>query len=178
VRAAAVLGKLMFLTNVCLFFAPTLVAQAQQRPMTVCEFMQQIKKLDGHIVSVRGLLVLNESDLRGATPDYLTAQCPGFKRSRVEIKINYPDTWFLEKPPKGYHVDAASFRRAYRVIKATLKNGNVTDRWIATIVGQVSSVGPWPPPPPNEHVTLEDHGDAEIVIAGIYDLEGPPSHDI
>lgn len=164
------LKEIAFLTGVFWLSAPVVRAKPRQQPMTVCELMQHINALDGHIVSVRGPLVLHGSDVDDASPDYMVAQCPALKSKRVEIKIEYPDTWFLRKPPRGYRADRDSFLRAGKVIKATLKDGKITDRWIATIVGQANSVAPAPPFPPTMRVTLEDRGDAQIVIEGIYDL--------
>jgi len=114
--------------------------------------------------------MMHETNPDGATPDYMVAECPSNKR--VQVKVEYPDTWFLKKPPKGYRVDEESFRRAWEVIIGTLKHGRVKDRYVATVMGQAyrPPFPSSPPPPPKVHVTMEGTWDAGIVISGIYDV--------
>jgi hypothetical protein len=141
--------------------------------MTVCDFVRQIKALNERIVSVRGVLKMHETDLEGATPDYLSAVCPDLKKGTIIVKVQYPDTWFLEKPPKGYRVDKDSFLRAQKVVMSTLKAGKVKDRYMATITGQAYAPPSPSSPPSGLEVTREGSYDAGLVIEGIYDVEVP-----
>lgn len=141
--------------------------------VTVCDFVKQIDVLNGRIVRVRGILKMYETDPEGATPDYLVATCPNLKKGIVKVKVEYPDTWFLEKPLKGYRVDKDSFLRAHKVVMSTLKDGKVKDRYIATIAGQAYAPPPPSAPPPGLHVTPEGSYDAGIVIEGIYEVKIP-----
>lgn len=157
---------------IVLFPFPAVAAPQKQR-ITVCEFVRQIKALNGHIVSVRGVIKMAETDPDGATPDYLSATCSNLKKGIVEVRVEYPDVWFLKKPPKGYRLDKGSFLRAQKIVMSTLKDGKVRDRYIATITGLAFSPSPKTIPPPGIHITREGSYDAGIVIEGIYDLGIP-----
>lgn len=148
------------LAAISLFPLPAVAAPPRGEPMSVCDFVRQIKALDGRMVKVRGILHMVGTDLDEATPDYLSAKCPDLKKGIVEVRIEYPDVWFLKKPPKAFRVDKGSFVRARKVVMSTLKNGKVNDRYFATISGQVFPPPPRTAPPPGMHVPLEGSYDA------------------
>jgi|SRR5580700_3556760 hypothetical protein len=151
----------------------TVVAAPQGHSVTVCDFVKQINILNGRMVRVRGTLMMFDTHPDGATPDYLVATCPDLKNGIVKVKVEYPDAWFLKKPPKGYRVDKDSFLRVQKIVMSTLKDGKVKDRYIATIAGQAYGFPPSSAPPPGLHVTREGSYDAGLVIEGIYDVEVP-----
>lgn len=154
-------------------FPLPVVAAPLGHSMTVCDFVKQINVLNGRIVRVRGTLIMHETDPDGALPDYLVGTCSDLKAGLIRVKIDYPDSWFLEKPPKGYRMDKGSFLRAHKIVMSTLKDGKVKDEYIATIAGQ-AYVSPRPTaPPPGLHAPREGSYDAGLVIEGIYDVEIP-----
>ena len=119
---------------------------------------------------------MHESNPEGSTPDFLVADCAALKKVRtVIVKVAYPDVWFLKRPPKDYHPDPESFRRASIIIKAGFKQGRLKDRYVATIVGQAFAPPPPSLPPPGLHVTPEGTYDAGITIQGIYNVKIPPN---
>jgi len=154
-------------------FPSAAVAAPPGDAMSVCDFVKQIDVLNRHIVRVRGILKMFDTDPDGATPDYFVATCPDLKKGIVKVKVEYPDVWFLKKPPKGYRVDKDSFLQTQKIVMNTLKDGKVKDRYIATIAGQAYSSPPPSAPPPGLHVTREGSYDAGIVIEGIYGVEVP-----
>ena len=173
-------GKVRFLKTLCSVFAlttlfafPVVAAPPPAHSMNVCDFVKQINDLDGRIVSVRGTLLLSETEPEGAIPDYLVATCSDPKQRTVKVKVEYPDVGFLRKPPKGFRMDKRSFLQAHTVIMGTLKDGMVSDRYVATIAGQAYSPPQQTAPPPGLHVTREGSYDAGLVIEGIYDVKIP-----
>ncbi len=151
---------------------PVPVAAApREHSVTLCDLVKQIR--DGRIVNVRGTITMDDTDPDSAVPDYLVGTCPDLKAGIIRVKIDYPDVWFLKKPPKGFRMDKDSFLQAHKVVMNTLKDGKVKDRFIATIAGQAYAPPPPSMPPPGMHVTREGSYDAAIVIEGIYDVEVP-----
>lgn len=139
--------------------------------ITVCDLVKRIDALNGRIVRVRGTVVISDTEPDSA-PDYLTGTCPGLREGIIRVKINFPDVWFLKKPPEGFRVDKGSFVRSHKSVISAMKDGNVKDRYIATITGL--AYAPPPPsiePPPGLHVTREGSYDAGLVIEGMYDVE-------
>jgi hypothetical protein len=162
-------GVLVILTN-----APAAPgAPSPDHSLSVCKFIKQVNRFNGQIVAVRGTLVMHETDPDGASPDYLSGNCPDVKAEIVRIKVEYPDMHFLQNPAKGYRVDKRSFRRAQAIVMSTLRNGQVKDRYIATISGQAYTYHPTSRPNSEGHVTHEGSYNAGLVIEGIYNVEVP-----
>ena len=154
-------------------FPVPVAAAPRKHPMTLCDFVKQIKELNGRIVDVRGTITIDDTGPDSAVPDYLVGTCPEMKTGIIRVKLDYPDVWFLKTPPKGFRMDKGSFLLAHKVVMSTLKDGKVKDRYIATIAGQAYAPPPQSAPPPGLHVTREGLYDAGLVIEGIYDLEIP-----
>jgi hypothetical protein len=162
-----------FVVGIVVIFPLPITAAHTAQSMTVCDFVKQIDLLSGRIVRVRGTLIMHETGPDGASPDYLIGMCPELKGRMIKLKIEYPDVWFLKKPPVGYRIDKESFLRAQKVVMSTLREGKVKDRYIATIAGQAYAPPPPSAPPPGMHVAREGAYDAGITIEGIYDVRIP-----
>lgn len=160
---------------VSLAFPVAAAAAPGGRSMSVCEFVKHVTGLKGRKVSVRGVLKLFDTSPDGATPEYLIAECPNLKQGTVtvRVKIDYPDAWFLKNPPKGFRVDKHSFVQAQQAIMSTLKDGKVTDQYIATVTGRAYTSPSPSAAPPGLHVTPEGSYEARLIIEGIYDVKIP-----
>ncbi len=152
-------------------FPVAVAAAPREHSMTLCDLVKQINDLNGRIVSVRGTITMSDTDPDNAVPDYLVGTCPDLKVGMVMVRIDYPDVWFLKKPPKGFHMDERSFIRAHKVVMGTLKDGMVNGRFVGTIAGQAYAPPPSSVPPPGIHRAREGSYDAVIIIQGIYDLK-------
>jgi len=112
-------------------------------PMSVCDFAENVGKLDGRIVKVRGVVQTFSPDPDDFYLDEMIADsCTGSKQKSVRVEIWWPDSHFLEHPPRGYKVDRASFRRFARIVKKAQAQGKSVERLLATVEGVAYASGP------------------------------------
>lgn len=144
-----------------------------QHPLTVCEFVRNVKTLNGHIVSIRGTVV----DM-GSTVSRIIGDCNGLNNPQakeVRVRIFFPDENFMRKEaPKGFRWDPASFQRVGRMLEKAKTKSKSADRFIATIEGVGYSSPPASPSTkPTERPVrpLEGTYNASIVIGAIRDVK-------
>ncbi len=107
-----------------------------QPQMSVCEFVENVKQLDGRLISVRGIVEISSPDREGFYVDIMYADsCAAKTNERIRVDLVYPDSKFSENAPPGYKFDQSSFRRAFRIVKKARDKGKSVDRILATIQG-------------------------------------------
>lgn len=125
-------------------FALSLMGNAQSlgQPMSVCDFANNVRTLDGQVIKVRGIVQTFSPARDEFYVDSMIGQsCSGAKQNMVKVRISYPDSHFLENPPAGYRVDRASFNSASKSIKEAQGRGKSVDHLIATIEGVAYAPG-------------------------------------
>ncbi len=145
-------------------------AVGSPQPLDVCSFADQVQALNGHVVQVRGT-VNTLSDKDDFSLDAMVADsCPDGKGKPVRVYIAWPDQDFLAHPPKGYKVDADSFRRAAEIVTQAQADGKSVDQIIATVEGV--AYAPQKTTDPEEwNFGHHGHIDGLIVIQALRDVK-------
>jgi hypothetical protein len=138
--------------------------------MTVCFLVRHVRSLNGHVVSVRGVII-------GADDyplEYLVDDCPstGIRGSKkLRIRIFYPDEEYIYKrAPKGFRWDATSLSRFGKLVERAKAQGKQTDHFVVTVTGVAYDSSP--SSPSSEFSVKEGSpGDASLLVGGMYDIK-------
>jgi hypothetical protein len=96
------LSKLVTIFCLCLLVKAT--AQTKRHPLPICDVIQQVDRLNGQIVNVRGTIRSSiGKDSGGPYFDEMVAACSG--TPTVTIRIISPDAHFLANRPPGCQRD-------------------------------------------------------------------------